>query len=127
MRVQGLDHLVLTVTDLDRTEAFYTGHLGMTAVSFGEGRRALLFGMQKINLHPVASPYLPHALLPMPGSADLCFIVDEPVAELAVELQADGVEIVQGPVARSGASGPLLSIYLRDPDGNLIELANRVA
>jgi catechol 2,3-dioxygenase-like lactoylglutathione lyase family enzyme len=126
MQVQGLDHLVLTVTDMDRTEAFYTAHLGMTAVTFGEGRRALAFGDQKINLHPVEAPCAPHALLPTPGSADLCLIVDEPVAGLAGSLRAAGVVIEQGPVRRTGASGPLSSIYLRDPDGNLIELANRV-
>jgi len=124
MRIQGLDHLVLTVTDMQRTLAFYTGHLGMTEVRFGDGRVALVFGGQKINLHPLEAPCLPHALLPTPGSADLCFIVAEPVAELLVTLQAAGVSVEQGPVPRTGATGPLLSIYLRDPDGNLIELAN---
>ena len=126
MKIQGLDHLVLTVTDMARTLAFYTGHLGMTAVSFGEGRRALRFGEQKINLHPADAPFVPHALLPTPGSADLCFIVDQPVTELAEQLRAAGVVVEQGPVSRTGATGPLQSIYLRDPDGNLIELANRV-
>ena len=126
MRIQGLDHLVLSVTDLQRTLAFYTGHLGMTEVRYGDGRVALVFGGQKINLHSAASPCLPHALLPTPGSADLCFIVAEPVAELQAILEKAGVPVEQGPVPRTGATGPLLSIYLRDPDGNLVELANRV-
>jgi catechol 2,3-dioxygenase-like lactoylglutathione lyase family enzyme len=125
MRIQGLDHLVLTVTDMQRTLAFYTGHLGMTEVRFGDGRVALAFGRQKINLHRLASPCLPHALLPTPGSADLCFIVAEPVAELQAVLEKAGLSLEQGPVERTGATGPLLSIYLRDPDGNLIELANQ--
>lgn len=125
MKVQGLDHLVLTVVDVERTLAFYTGHLGMTALQFGGGRHALAFGKQKINLHPAQEPFLPHALLPTPGSADLCFLVDEPVAVLAQQLQSRGVAIELGPLPRTGATGPLLSIYLRDPDSNLIELANR--
>jgi catechol 2,3-dioxygenase-like lactoylglutathione lyase family enzyme len=126
MRIQGLDHLVLTVVDIEQTLAFYTAHLGMTAVRFGEGRHALRFGEQKINLHPADAPCLPHALLPTPGSADLCFLVDEPAAVCADRLRTAGVAVESGPIARSGATGPLLSIYLRDPDGNLIELANPI-
>ena len=126
MMVQGLDHLVLTVTDMARTLAFYTQHLGMTAVPFGKGRTALVFGTQKINLHLAGAPPIPHARLPTPGSADLCFLVAEPVAELAMQLREVGVDIELGPVPRTGAGEPLQSIYLRDPDGNLIELANRL-
>ena len=127
MAVKALDHLVLTVCDMAATEAFYTAHLGMTAVGFGDGRRALLFGDQKINLHPADAPVEPHADSPRPGSADLCFLLEEDVADLAARLPLQGVPVEQGPVERSGARGPLLSIYIRDPDGNLIELSNPVA
>jgi catechol 2,3-dioxygenase-like lactoylglutathione lyase family enzyme len=126
MKITGLDHLVLTVQDVAETLRFYTAHLGMQAVTFGDGRQALRFGQQKINLHPIGEPYLPHALLPTAGSADLCLIVEQPVAEVKASLQDAGVKVEQGPIQRSGATGPLLSIYVRDPDGNLIELANRI-
>ncbi len=122
--IQSLDHLVLTVSDIDRTVAFYTRHLGMTEVRFGEGRRALAFGSQKINLHRAGREYEPHAKAPMPGSADLCFLTLEPVEDLARRLEAEWIEIEEGPVAKTGATGPLRSIYIRDPDGNLIELSN---
>lgn len=124
MAVKALDHLVLTVRDMAATEAFYTAHLGMQAIGFGDGRRALLFGDQKINLHPAETPFMPHAERPQPGSADLCFLVDEDVAVLAERLQSEGVPVEEGPVERTGAAGRILSIYLRDPDGNLIELAS---
>jgi catechol 2,3-dioxygenase-like lactoylglutathione lyase family enzyme len=124
MSVRELDHLVLTVQDLQRTVAFYTRHLGMEAVSFDDGRQALHFGIQKINLHPADAPRQPHAAHPTPGSADLCFIVDEHIEAVAERLRRDGVAIELGPVRRAGAEGPVLSIYLRDPDGNLIELAS---
>lgn len=125
MRITGLDHLVLTVRDVQRSLAFYTRHLGMTAVRFGDGRHGLRFADHKLNLHPAAGPFSPHAASPTPGSADLCLIVEEPVEALVAQLAGQGVAVEQGPVARSGATGPLLSIYLRDPDGDLIELANR--
>jgi catechol 2,3-dioxygenase-like lactoylglutathione lyase family enzyme len=125
MQIQGLDHLVLTVTDMAQTLAFYTQHLGMTEVTFGKGRKALAFGAQQINLHVAGTPFIPHARLPTPGAADLCFLVEEAVAELALQLRDAGVTIELGPVPRTGACGPLSSIYVRDPDGNLIELANR--
>ena len=123
--VRSLDHLVLTVADPDRTAAFYVRHLGMEAVTFGEGRRALRFGGAKINLHQAGSEIAPYARRPTPGSADLCFLIDEPVADVRRALLADGIECT-APAPRTGAWRPLMSIYLRDPDGNLIELANEL-
>lgn len=125
MKIDSLDHLVLTVADVDLTIAFYVGVLGMEAVSFGAGRRALAFGTQKINLHPASAPLKPHALRPTPGSADLCLLTSVPVAEVVVHLGRLGVAIEEGPVPRTGATGPILSVYFRDPDGNLIEVSNR--
>jgi catechol 2,3-dioxygenase-like lactoylglutathione lyase family enzyme len=120
MRVDRLDHLVLTVADVDATIAFYALHLGMEPLTFGEGRRALRFGAQKINLHAAGREFEPHAERPTPGSADLCFIAQGPIETLAAEL-GDLVEL--GPVERTGAQGTMDSVYLRDPDGNLIELS----
>lgn len=117
--ILGLDHLVLTVADIERTVVFYE-RLGMRRVEFS-GRVALVFGKQKINLHQIGKEFEPKAKNPAPGSADLCFLVDEPVALLQESL---GDEVVEGPVQRTGTQGPILSIYLRDPDGNLIELSN---
>ncbi len=125
MKIDSLDHLVLTVADIDASIAFYVGVLGMEAVSFGAGRRALAFGTQKINLHPVSAPLKPHARQPTPGSADLCLLTSVPVADVVVHLGRLGVAIEEGPVPRTGATGPILSIYFRDPDGNLIEVSNR--
>lgn len=128
-QITGLDHLVLTVADLDRSVAFYRDVLGMTPVQFtpsdGTVRWALSFGAQKINLHAAGSPFAPHAAAPQPGSADLCFLSETPVADWQAHLAARGVAVIDGPVARTGAQGPILSIYLRDPDCNLIEIANR--
>ena len=123
--IRSLDHLVLTVADPDRTAAFYVRHLGMEAVTFGEDRRALRFGGAKINLHQVGAEIAPYARRPTPGSADLCFLIDEPVADVRTALLADGIECT-APAPRTGAFRPLMSIYLRDPDGNLIELANEL-
>lgn len=124
MKVDSLDHLVLTVRDLQATIDFYTRALGMREVTFGGGRRALAFGRQKINLHLAGHEFEPKAALPTPGSADLCFLTDTPVAQFAAHLATVGIAVVEGPVARTGAVGPLLSIYVRDPDSNLIEIAN---
>jgi catechol 2,3-dioxygenase-like lactoylglutathione lyase family enzyme len=126
MKVNRLDHLVLTVADLDATTGFYRRVLGMEAVTFKGGRRALAFGTSKINLHQVGHEFEPKAAHPGAGTADLCFIVDEPIEQVRAELIASGVEIEEGPVERTGATGPILSVYLRDPDGNLIELSNYV-
>ena len=123
----SLDHLVLTVADPAVTAAFYTRVLGMEARTFGEGRQALHFGAQKINLHPAAAPIRPHAATPAPGSADLCFLTDTPLADWQAHLEAEGVPVEQGPVGRTGATGPIRSLYIRDPDGNLVEIAVRNA
>ena len=119
-----LDHLVLTVADVDVTVDFYQRVLGMEPVSFKGGRRALAFGNSKINLHQAGHEFEPKAEHPGPGTADLCFIVDEPIDRIQAELIAHGVDIEEGPVERTGATGPILSVYLRDPDQNLIELSN---
>ncbi len=119
-----LDHLVLTVADLDATIDFYTRVLGMRAVTFGEGRRALVFGRQKINLHPAGGEFEPKAAAPVPGSADLCFITGTPLEEVMAHLEAEGVALLLPPSPRTGATGAIRSIYLRDPDGNLIEISN---
>jgi catechol 2,3-dioxygenase-like lactoylglutathione lyase family enzyme len=127
--VQGLDHLVLTVSDIDDTLAFYRDVLGMEPARFkpadGPDRWALYFGGQKINLHQRGAEFEPRAAHPTPGAADLCFLSDQPVSDWQRHLAKLGVGMVQGPVPRTGATGPILSIYLRDPDGNLIEIANR--
>jgi catechol 2,3-dioxygenase-like lactoylglutathione lyase family enzyme len=122
--IERLDHLVLTVADLERTCAFYRDALGMRLETFGEGRKALHFGKQKINLHLAGREFEPKAVKPTPGSADLCFIAATPLTEIAAHLERRGIAIELGPVARDGANGPILSLYIRDPDGNLIEIAN---
>lgn len=122
--IDRIDHVVLTVFDLDRTIDFYARVLGMQPVTFGEGRRALAFGRQKLNLHQAGREFEPKALKPAPGAVDLCFITETPLAEVIAHLQAQGVAIVQGPVPKTGATGPLNSVYVRDPDGNLVEVAN---
>ena len=124
--ISGIDHFVLTAADVDATIDFYTRVLGMTAETFGAGRRALTFGSQKINLHQAGAEFEPKARLATPGSADFCLLSDVPVVEVAEHLAAEGVEIIEGPVAKIGAAGSLLSIYFRDPDGNLVEVANAV-
>ncbi|WP_410786326.1 VOC family protein [Kribbella sp. C-35] len=124
MHVNRLDHLVLTVADVDVTVDFYQRVLGMGAVTFKGGRRALTFGTSKINLHQIGHEFEPKAEHPGAGTADLCFIVDEPIEQVQAELVAHGVQIEEGPVERTGATGPILSLYFRDPDRNLIELSN---
>ena len=124
MQVERIDHLVLTVADIEATVAFYRRVLGMRRIDFGEGRVALAFGRQKINLHQAGREFEPKADRPTPGSADLCFIVDTPVDDSIAGLRQAGVELIEGPVARTGATGPIRSLYFRDPDGNLIEVSN---
>ncbi len=126
MQIEGLDHLVLTVADVGRTRDFYERVLGMEPVVFGEGRYALAFGSQKINLHEAGREFEPKAAVPTPGSADLCFLANASVAEVIEHLRANGVEILEGPVRRTGATGSIKSVYFRDPDGNLIEMASRL-
>jgi catechol 2,3-dioxygenase-like lactoylglutathione lyase family enzyme len=124
MRVNSLDHLVLTVADLGVATDFYSRVLGMEVVTFGEGRIAVAFGDQKINLHQRGNEFEPKATYPTPGSGDLCFVSDLSLSQVQSHLAALGVDIEQGPVERTGAKGPMTSIYIRDPDGNLIEIAN---
>lgn len=123
MEIERLDHLVLTVADIAATCAFYERALGIRAVTFGEGRTALAFGTQKINPHQRGKEFEPKAARPTPGSADLCFILATPLDEAVGYLRDQGVSIELGLVRRTGALGPIESVYLRDPDGNLIELS----
>ena len=124
MRVDRLDHLVLTVASIEAAVEFYTRVLGMEAVIFGSGRTALSFGTSKINLHQAGKEFEPKALHPTPGSADVCLIVEDDITDVLAELAATGVAVEEGPVERTGAAGPIISCYLRDPDRNLIELSN---
>ena len=126
MRVDRLDHLVLTVASIEATVEFYTRVLGMGVVTFGAGRTALTFGTSKINLHETSNEFEPKALHPTPGSADICLIVDDGIADVIAQLAVAGVPVEAGPVERTGATGPIVSCYLRDPDHNLIELSNYV-
>jgi catechol 2,3-dioxygenase-like lactoylglutathione lyase family enzyme len=124
MQIEGLDHLVLTVRDLERTVAFFTDVLGMRREVTTTGRVSLHFGRQKINLHLTAHEFQPCAAAPTPGSADLCLLVGQSLETVCRELAAKHVPVIDGPVERTGAAGPLLSVYIRDPDGNLIELSH---
>jgi catechol 2,3-dioxygenase-like lactoylglutathione lyase family enzyme len=124
IRIDRVDHLVLTVADIARSCAFYAEALGMEVETFGEGRKALKFGVQKINLHQTGREFEPKAKAPTPGSGDLCFIAATPLEETIAHLARLGVAIEVGPVERDGATGPIRSVYIRDPDGNLIEIAN---
>jgi catechol 2,3-dioxygenase-like lactoylglutathione lyase family enzyme len=123
VRIDRLDHLVLTVADIDATVDFYTRVLGMEAVTFGAGRTALAFGRSKINLHRAGHEFEPKAHRPMPGSADLCLIADGPLEQVIEDLAEHGVPIEEGPVERTGATGSIRSVYFRDPDLNLIEVS----
>jgi catechol 2,3-dioxygenase-like lactoylglutathione lyase family enzyme len=125
MKIDSLDHLVLTVRDIDTTVSLYTTVLGMEAITFGDGRKALFFGTQKINLHQHGKEFEPKAQQPTPGSADLCLLTSVPLTQVLSHLAACGVEVIEGPVQRTGATGPILSVYFRDPDMNLIEVSNR--
>lgn len=124
MQILRFDHIVLTVADIELSCRFYERVLGMQVVTFAGGRKALAFGEQKINLHQRGKEFEPRAHAPTPGSADLCFITATPVADVLVHLAASGVSVLEGPVARTGAVGPITSVYFRDPDHNLIEVAN---
>lgn len=131
MQVSSLDHLVLTVADIEASVAFYTRVLGMEAIQFqpkdGSTRWALGFGAQKINLHQAGAEFAPHAHIPQAGSADLCFLSDQAIDHWLDHLGTLNIPIIEGPIARTGATGPILSIYIRDPDGNLIEISNRIS
>ena len=127
MRIIALDHLVLTVADISRCVDFYTRVLGMQVIMFGEGRTALLFGQQKINLHQQGKEVLPNAKNAACGTADLCLLTDTPLAVVLQELQQHGIAPISGIVPRTGAVGEIESVYLRDPDGNLIEISRYLA
>ncbi|BCP53192.1 virulence protein [Kaistia sp. 32K] len=122
--IDHLDHLVLTVASIERTCDFYARALGMTVETFAEDRVALRFGRQKINLHKVGHEFEPKARFAVAGSADLCFLASTPLEDVEAHLERAGVDVELGPVLRTGAMGAILSIYLRDPDGNLIEISN---
>ena len=125
--IECLDHLVLTVRDLEITCRFYADVLGMEVVTFGKGRKALRFGQQKINLHQAGQEFEPKAERPTPGSADLCFLASIPLSEVQACLCTHHVLLLEGPVLRTGALGPIESLYFRDPDANLIEVSRPVS
>ena len=122
--IDRLDHFVLTVANIDVTCAFYKRVLGMKPVNFGPGRVALNFGRQKINLHPAGNEYEPKAKDPTPGSGDICLISETTINDMIAHLESEEVEIIEGPGSKTGALGPITSIYFRDPDGNLVEVSN---
>lgn len=126
MNRERLDHLVLTVRDIDQTVAFYMNVLGMESIRFADGRTALKYGDAKINLHEAGKEFVPKACNPAPGSADLCFITTTPLGGAMAHVENYDVEIIEGPIERTGACGPIMSFYLRDPDMNLIEIANEI-
>ena len=124
--IDHLDHIVLTTRDRERCIDFYTHVLGMQHETFEDGRVAFRFGSQKINLHVAGKEFEPKADRPTPGSLDLCFIAAIPLAEVVKRLNASGVPIIEGPVRRTGAAFPILSVYVRDPDMNLVEISERI-
>ena len=126
MEIEAIDHIVLTVRDIASTCLFYTDVLGMKEVTGEDGRKALKFGWQKINLHTQQTDIQPQAEWAMPGSVDICLLSRTPLKEVIEELNKKGVKIIVGPVERSGANGPIRSVYLRDPDENLVEICNYI-
>jgi catechol 2,3-dioxygenase-like lactoylglutathione lyase family enzyme len=123
MEITHLDHIVLTVQNLKKTVQFYCEVLGMEKVDFKNGRVALKYGNQKINLHQVGNEFKPNAANPIPGSSDLCFITTTELKDAMKQVLDKGVQIIEGPVSRIGATGPIESFYIRDPDKNLIEVS----
>ncbi|WP_152846422.1 VOC family protein [Bacillus paralicheniformis] len=126
MKIDRIDHLVLTVKDIDATCEFYRRVLGMDVVTFKEGRKALTFGRQKINLHEAGKEFEPKAQHPVPGSLDLCFITNTGIDDVIRHLEGLSIQIEAGPAERAGAEGPIVSVYIRDPDGNLVEISNEL-
>ena len=129
--IASIDHIVMTVADMSKTIDFYCSVLGTKVVEFlppngGPARKSLHFGKQKINLHDAASPYVPHAKAPQAGSVDLCFISEQSLDDWQMHLSNHGVSVEEGPVRKTGANGTLMSIYIHDPDGNLIEISNHI-
>jgi catechol 2,3-dioxygenase-like lactoylglutathione lyase family enzyme len=127
IKIEHLDHLVLSVRDIATTCAFYARALGMRVVTFGDDRKALAFGRQKINLHQLGREFEPKAHRPTAGCADLCLLAATPLEQVIAHLRSCDIPIIEGPVQRTGAEGPLLSIYVRDPDQNLLEISNPIA
>lgn len=127
MKIDGFDHVVLTVRDIEASCEFYAKALGMKIVTFGENRKALSFGSQKINLQQLGRESALRADKPMPGSADVCFITSLSLSDVIAHLNSCGVELIAGPVERNGARGLMMSLYFRDPDKNLIEVSNYVS
>lgn len=125
-KIKSIDHIVLTVKNIEKTVEFYTAVLGMEKEVFKENRVALKFGHQKINLHELGKEFEPKAFNVKEGSADLCFISETSVVEFKHHIEQLGVKVIEGPVKRTGAMGEINSIYLRDPDGNLVEIANYI-
>lgn len=123
--ISHIDHLVLTVKNIEKTIAFYSTVLGMREITFGDNRKALQFGNQKINLHNAEQPIAPHAYRPTPGSADICFITDLSMTQIIDQLNTHKIKIIQGPIERMGAITQLISVYFQDPDKNLIELSTQ--
>lgn len=126
MKIRCLDHLVLTVKDIAKTCEFYEKVLGFKIITFNETRKAMIFGSQKINLHQLGHEFNPKANSPTPGSADLCFIAETSLEDVTQHMSRLGVNLCEGPVIRTGAVSRLRSVYLRDPDGNLIEISNEL-
>ena len=129
--ISSIDHIVMTVADLSKTIDFYCSVLGTKMIEFvpptgGSARKSLHFGTQKINLHDAASPYVPHSKVPQAGSVDLCLISAQPLRDWQMHLANHDVSIEEGPVRKTGANGVLMSLYIRDPDGNLIEISNYI-
>lgn len=124
MNIKHIDHIVLTVRDIEKTIQFYETILGMKKDTFGDGRVALKFGNQKINLHLAGKELEPKANSPTPGSADICFITETDLNTVLDYVKNKGIHILEGPANRIGAAGHIVSLYFRDPDGNLIEISN---
>ena len=129
--ILNIDHIVLTINDMEKTISFYRDVLGMNVKEFqpvvrGEMRKSLSFGNQKINLHHVKSPYKPHAKNPLSGTTDICFLSSTPLEKWELIFLKHGIEIEDGPVKKTGATGPIMSLYIRDPDKNLIEISKKI-
>lgn len=123
LQIDHLDHLVLTVHNIETSCTFYCTVLGMELITFGDNRKALKFGEQKINLHLYQHEFEPKAKHPTPGAADVCLITKQPLTDWATHFKHHEIAILEGPVMRTGAMGPIESLYIRDPDGNLIEIS----
>lgn len=128
--IRSIDHIVITVNDINKTVNFYTEVMNMkleiyTAKNDNTKRISFSFGNQKINIHSYAKPHKEHAKIPTPGSADICFLTNSPIKDWVKYLSMKGINIIEGPVERNGANGQILSIYVRDPDGNLIEISEK--